>query len=89
MYIYIYIIHQVKNPAPIGYLDGWVKPLPWWLRSQATPFLLHPFEAPRMPVGDGDFSCCELGFLDANWEGMNPRREKRDDYGVIVRLTMP
>mmetsp|Transcript_62041 Transcript_62041/g.101468 ORF Transcript_62041/g.101468 Transcript_62041/m.101468 type:complete len:682 (-) Transcript_62041:67-2112(-) len=29
--------------------------------AEATPFLLHPFEAPRMPVGDGDFSCCELG----------------------------
>mmetsp|Transcript_19 Transcript_19/g.23 ORF Transcript_19/g.23 Transcript_19/m.23 type:complete len:261 (+) Transcript_19:328-1110(+) len=29
--------------------------------AEATPFLLHPFEAPRMPVGHGEFSCCELG----------------------------
>eukprot|EP00913_Durusdinium_trenchii_P019286 g18128.t1 len=29
--------------------------------AEATPFLLHPFEAPRIPVGHGDFSCCELG----------------------------
>ncbi|CAJ1351789.1 unnamed protein product, partial [Effrenium voratum] len=29
--------------------------------AEATPFLLHPFEAPRLPVGQGDFSCCELG----------------------------
>lgn len=37
---------------------------PWFPRwHQATPFLLHPFEAPRMPVGHGEFSCCELGTL--------------------------
>eukprot|EP00930_Biecheleria_cincta_P068183 TRINITY_DN5537_c0_g4_i1.p1 TRINITY_DN5537_c0_g4~~TRINITY_DN5537_c0_g4_i1.p1 ORF type:complete len:662 (+),score=94.37 TRINITY_DN5537_c0_g4_i1:82-2067(+) len=29
--------------------------------SEATPFLLHPFEGPRLPVGDGHFSCCSLG----------------------------
>lgn len=29
--------------------------------AEATPFLMHPFEAPRLPVGDGDFSCCALG----------------------------
>mmetsp|Transcript_3881 Transcript_3881/g.6831 ORF Transcript_3881/g.6831 Transcript_3881/m.6831 type:complete len:655 (-) Transcript_3881:325-2289(-) len=28
---------------------------------EATPFLIHPFEAPKLPVGTGDFSCCELG----------------------------
>mmetsp|Transcript_27000 Transcript_27000/g.62833 ORF Transcript_27000/g.62833 Transcript_27000/m.62833 type:complete len:719 (+) Transcript_27000:106-2262(+) len=29
--------------------------------AEATPFLLHPFEGPRLPVGDGEFSCCDLG----------------------------